>query len=206
MQEICREIGALLIVDEVVTGFGRTGRMFGCEHWDVRPDIMVMAKGISGGYVPMGAVAVSGRVNEPFRTHPLLHLNTFGGHPVACAAAEATLDILRREDLVANARDMEAVLRRELERVCQAVPQVVRVSVIGLMSSIEINASGARDLPRLVRRIRHEAYQNNLLVRVNPDGARIAAFFYPSLTVTEDDVVSGVHSLERAFRAALANA
>ena len=94
VQAICKDAGALLIVDEVVTGFGRTGRMFGAEHWDVRPDILTMAKGITSGYVPLGAVAVSRAVEEAF-SEPLLHLNTYAGHPVACEAALANIEILR---------------------------------------------------------------------------------------------------------------
>jgi adenosylmethionine-8-amino-7-oxononanoate aminotransferase len=202
--ESCRRTGALLIADEVVNGFGRTGRMFGCDHWNIRPDIMVMAKGISSGYVPLGAVAVSGRVNAVFREHPLLHLNTFAGHPVACAAAEATLDILEREKLVENAARMESVLRSALERLAAAIPEVVRVSVIGLMSSTEVDASKVADMSRFVRRVRHEAYENGLLLRVNPDGARVSAFFYPSLDVTKEDIVIGVKALEIAFRNAFA--
>ena len=204
MAELSRRTGALLIADEVVNGFGRTGRMFACDHWGLRPDIMVMAKGISSGYVPLGAVAVSGRVNQVFRNHPLLHLNTFGGHPVACAAAEATLDILEREKLVENAARLEPVLRRELERIASTVPELLRVSVIGLMSSTEVDASKVGDMPRFIRRVRHEAYENNLLVRVNADGTRAAAFFYPPLNVTAEDIVTGARSLGAAFRAAFA--
>jgi len=202
--ELCRRAGALLILDEVVTGFGRTGRLFGCEHWGIRPDMMVMAKGISSGYVPMGAVATSGRVNEVFRDRPLLHLNTFAGHPVACAAAEATLDILEREELVENAARLEPVLRRELERLGSALSEVIRVSVIGLMSSVEVDASQVGDMPSFVRRVRHEAYKNNLLARVNPDGTRVSGFFYPPLNVTAEDIVTGVDALEKAFRASFA--
>ena len=205
MAELCRRTGALLVVDEVVTGFGRTGRMFGCEHWDIRPDIMVMAKGISSGYVPMGAVAVTARVNEVFRDRPLLHLNTFAGHPVACAAAEATLDILERERLVENAAQLEPLLRRELENLASSVPQVMRVSVIGLLSSTEVDASKVGDIPSFVRRVRHEAYQNNLLVRVNPDGTRVSVFFYPALNVTKEDIVAGVKGLETALLASFAS-
>jgi adenosylmethionine-8-amino-7-oxononanoate aminotransferase len=204
MRALADEIGALLIHDEVVTGFGRLGRLFGSQHWGVVPDIMVMAKGITSGYVPMGAVAVSGAINEAFRERPLLHLNTWAGHPVACAAAEANLDILERERLVENAAAMESVLRRELERITQSVPQIVKVTVLGLMSSTEVDAAGVTDMPRFVRKVRHLCYEENLLVRVNPDGQRVSAFFYPPLLVTEDDIVNGVRSLERAFRAAFA--
>jgi adenosylmethionine-8-amino-7-oxononanoate aminotransferase len=203
--DLCRRTGAFLIIDEVVTGFGRTGRMFGCEHWGVRPDIMVMAKGITSGYVPMGAVAITARVNDAFRDRPLLHLNTFAGHPVACAAAEATLDILERERLVENAARLEPVLRRELERVASMIQQVGRVSVTGLMSSLEADASKVGDISAFVRSVRYHAYQNNLLVRVNPDDKRISVFFYPPLNVTEDDVVAGVSALEAALSAAFAS-
>ncbi|MCL4188469.1 MAG: aminotransferase class III-fold pyridoxal phosphate-dependent enzyme [Rhodobacteraceae bacterium] len=203
LAEIAREAGALLIVDEVVTGFGRTGRMFGCDHWGVRPDIMVMAKGISSGYVPLGAVATSARVNAAFADKPLLHLNTFAGHPVACAAGEAVLDILEREDLVGNAARLEPILRARLEAIAAQVPEVLRVTVIGLMASVEVDASACPDLARLIRRVRHEAYGEGLLVRVNPDGTRATAFFYPSLNVTEDDILRGAAALGRAFRTAL---
>jgi adenosylmethionine-8-amino-7-oxononanoate aminotransferase len=205
MAELCRKTGALLIVDEVVNGFGRTGRMFGCDHWDIRPDIMVMAKGISSGYVPLGAVATAARINQAFRERPLLHLNTFAGHPVACAAAEATLDILERENLVENAARLEPVLRHELEFLASVVPQMHRVSVIGLMSSTEVDASKVSDMPSFVRRVRHEAYENGLLLRVNPDGSRVSAFFYPPLNVAKEDIVMGVKALGIAFRSAFAS-
>ncbi len=204
MMAIAKRIGALVIADEVVNGFGRTGKMFGCDHWGIRPDIMVMAKGISSGYVPLGAVATSARVNEPFIDKPLLHLNTFAGHPLACAAGEATLDILEREHLVDNAARLEPVLRSELERIGKTVPQLLRVTVIGLMSSTEVDASKVADLPAFVRRARHAAYGNGLLVRINPDGTRVSAFFYPPLTVTRDDIVTGARALGRAFESAFA--
>lgn len=203
MAELARRSGALLVQDEVVTGFGRTGRMFGCEHWGIRPDIMVMAKGISSGYVPLGAVAVSDRVEAVFRDRPLLHLNTFAGHPVACAAAEAVLDILAEEDLVGNAARLEPVLREGLEGLAARLPEMIRVSVIGLMSSLEVDASRAPDMGAFIRRVRHEAAANGLLVRVNPDGTRATAFFYPSLDVSAADIRAGTAALGRAFRAAL---
>ena len=121
VQSICREAGALLIVDEVVTGFGRTGRMFGAEHWDVRPDVMTMAKGITSGYVPLGAVAVSRAVEEAF-SEPLLHLNTYAGHPVACEAALANIEILQREQLPERAAVLEPVLRAPPRRARRCEP------------------------------------------------------------------------------------
>src|SRR5439155_13163027 len=91
VREICDEYGVLLIADEVVTGFGRTGRMFASERFQIRPDIVTMAKGITSGYIPMGATAVSPAVDAVLSDTPLMPINTFAGHPAACAAALASL-------------------------------------------------------------------------------------------------------------------
>jgi predicted acetylornithine/succinylornithine family transaminase/N-acetyl-ornithine/N-acetyl-lysine deacetylase len=99
---LCRERGALLIVDEVQTGFGRTGRLFACEHYDLQPDILCLAKALGGG-VPVGAICLGPRVIESGRIAKGAHGSTFGGNPLACAAALATLDILERENLAGRA-------------------------------------------------------------------------------------------------------
>lgn len=99
---LCRERGALLIVDEVQTGFGRTGRLFACEHYDLQPDILCLAKALGGG-VPVGAICLGPRVIESGRITKGAHGSTFGGNPLACAAALATLDILERENLAGRA-------------------------------------------------------------------------------------------------------
>jgi adenosylmethionine-8-amino-7-oxononanoate aminotransferase len=102
VRQLCDRYGILLICDEIITGFGRTGRMFACEHWDVVPDIMTLSKGITSGYQPMAAVVVRDAVFERFIggwRETLSHGHTFGGHPVACAAALANIDILVRDRL-----------------------------------------------------------------------------------------------------------
>ena len=107
IREVCDKYGVLLTADEVVTGFGRTGNMFGCRGWGVRPDIMCLAKGINSGYVPLGATVVNERVRRAWNSdHPLsaiLHGYTYSGHPVACAAANAALQIVEDEHLPENA-------------------------------------------------------------------------------------------------------
>jgi adenosylmethionine-8-amino-7-oxononanoate aminotransferase len=102
LRAICDRYGVLLIMDEVITGYGRTGKMFAAEHFDIVPDIMTMAKGISSGYAPLGAVAVRDGVFEPFRHHgnAINHLLTFGGSAVAAAAANKNIEIIEREGLV----------------------------------------------------------------------------------------------------------
>lgn len=201
LRAFCDRHGILLIIDEVVCGFGRTGRMYGAEHFGVRGDIVTFAKGLTSGYVPMGAVAVSRRVEGVFETSPLLHLNTYAGHPVACAAAMAVLDIMERDQLVAHAAKMEGVLQSELERLRQAVGRVRDLSVIGLLSSIISDISDQSDPDATVRRVRKIAYDNGLLARVSRDGSQLAVHFYPALVVNENDIVQGVRALEVALRA-----
>ena len=167
----------------------------------MRGDISCYAKGLTSGYIPMGAVAVSGRVNEVFETSPLLHLNTYAGHPVACAAAMAALDILEAERLSDNAAAMEGVLREELMRLSQAVPRVREVSVIGLLSSVISDVSDKKDADATLRRARKLAYEEGLLVRFARDGNQLSAFFYPPLLVNRHDIEDGVRALERALRA-----
>ncbi|UCF93169.1 MAG: aspartate aminotransferase family protein [Desulfobacterales bacterium] len=104
IREICDRYGILLIIDEVICGFGRTGKMFAIEHFQIAPDLMTMAKGITSGYVPLGAVGCTDKVMAPIDI--LMHLHTYGNHPVACAAALKNLDIIIGEELVENSRKM----------------------------------------------------------------------------------------------------
>lgn len=200
LRAFCDQYGILLIIDEVVCGFGRTGRMFGAEHFGVEGDIVTYAKGLTSGYVPMGAVAVGAHVEEVFAAAPLLHLNTYAGHPIACAAALAALDVLEDENLVAHTASMETVLRRELERLRQSVGRVREVAVIGLLSSVNCDIADLPDPDRAVRHVRKTAYDNGLLVRVARDGGLLSVHFYPPLIVTEDDICSGVRALELTLR------
>jgi adenosylmethionine-8-amino-7-oxononanoate aminotransferase len=200
LRRICDARGILLIIDEVVCGFGRTGKMFGAEHFGVKGDIVTYAKGLTSGYVPMGAVAVSGRVNEVFLKQPLLHLNTYAGHPVACAVALAALDITESEHLVEHTAKMESVLRDELERMRQSVPRIRDVSVIGLLSSVVSDISDVPDPDAAVRKLRKDAYDAGVLVRVAREGTNMSAHFYPALIVGRRDIEDGVRALEIALR------
>ena len=122
VERICRERGVLLIADEVISGFGRLGRWFGCERYGFTPDLMTCAKGISSGYVPLGAVVVSDRVRAPFwdvNAAPFLHGSTYAGHPAACVAGLANIDILEREGLVERAAVLEPVLARPARAVAR---------------------------------------------------------------------------------------
>ena len=132
VRKLCDERGALLIVDEVQTGFGRTGKMFAFEHHGIRPDILCLAKGMAGG-VPMGAVALGDRVTG---IHPGVHGSTFGGNPLACAAALAAIRVLQQENLVGQAAEKGAYLLDKL--LALDAPQIREVRGLGLMVGIEL--------------------------------------------------------------------
>ncbi|WP_213309198.1 aspartate aminotransferase family protein [Paraburkholderia sacchari] len=145
IRRICDEHNILFIADEVVTGFGRTGRMFAMEHFDVEPDLMTLAKGISGANLPLAAILVSDKVNEPFRKDGayFLHGFTFQGHPMACAAGLATLQILHDDKLVEHAAAMSPRLFEHAERL-KAHPTVADVRGWGLFMAMELVESTER--------------------------------------------------------------
>jgi putrescine aminotransferase len=142
VQQVLRRHNVLLIADEVVTGFGRTGRWFGSQSYGIEPDIMVTAKALTSGYIPMGAVFISNRVKAMLDGATFAHGFTYNGHPVAAAVALANLDIMEREGLVARAAEMGAWLLgrlKELER----EPAVVEVRGAGMMFGVQLDRDGA---------------------------------------------------------------
>ena len=139
LREICDKHGVLLITDEVINGFGRTGKMFASEHWGLVGDMMTMAKGLTSGYVPMGGVMCRPHVVEAFEDkNTLSHLITYGGHPVAAAAALANIDIIEREGLVQNAAAMGALLLEGLRGLADKHLTVGDVRGLGLLAGIEV--------------------------------------------------------------------
>jgi adenosylmethionine-8-amino-7-oxononanoate aminotransferase len=204
VQTLCREHGILLIVDEVVTGFGRTGRFFGSQHWAVEPDIMTVAKGLTSGYAPMGATIVSRAVEDAFADGPLLHLNTYAGHPVACEAALATLDILENERLPENAAALEPVVAAGLNGVGDRTGRVLRTSVLGLLSSVEVDIGDHPDPVALLSDVRHETYERGLIVRCAQADGILTVVFYPTLVVDAEQVEHGTALLADALEAVLA--
>jgi len=138
LREICDKHGVLLITDEVINGFGRTGKMFASNHWDLVGDILTMAKGLSSGYAPIGGVMCRPHVMQAFEgDNKLSHLLTYGGHAVACAAALANLEILEGEGLVENSAKMGARLLKGLEAL-RSHPTVGDVRGLGLIAGVEI--------------------------------------------------------------------
>ncbi len=172
-REICDRAGALLILDEVQTGMGRTGRLFACEHWGVVPDLMCLAKALGGGVMPIGAVVGTERAFSFFAAAPLLHTSTFGGNPLACAAALATLEVMEREDLPGQAARKGARLLGRLADLAARYPRTVReVRGKGLMIGLEMTregAGGALMASLLARRVLAvHTLNNERVIRVMP--------------------------------------
>lgn len=146
VRRICDERGALLIVDEIQTGFGRTGKMFAIEHYSVTPDLLTCAKSLAGG-VPMGAVLIGPRVKN---LTPGVHGSTFGGNPLSCAAANAALDVMKDEDLAGQAAAKGAYLMEKLKAIQS--PNIREVRGLGLMVGIEMKQKVAGYIKALQER------------------------------------------------------
>jgi putrescine aminotransferase len=144
VREACDRAGALFVADEVQTGLGRCGYLFACERDDVVPDVMTLAKGLSGGIIPVGAyIARPDAWNRAYAKQPLIHTSTFGGSEIACAAALAAMDVLLEDDLVANARARGEQLLDGCRAIALEYPNVIRdVRGLGLLVGVELTNEG----------------------------------------------------------------
>ena len=191
LQEICRRQGVLLIVDEVLDGFCRTGKWFACQHWAVEPDIMTMAKGISSGYLPLGAAAARAEIADVFlgddATSDLRHGHTYGGHTTACAAGLANIGIMEREGLVERANVMGAYIRERIRALFDKYPIIGDLRGLGMLYGIELVADRQTKayLPKeksVGNWIRRRAWDLGLILRADADILLLA----PPLTITQE--------------------
>ena len=138
VRQICDRHGILLICDEVMSGFGRTGRWFGVDHWGVQPDIMTMAKGLTSGYAPLGAVAMRSEIAAAFDERVYQGGLTYNGHPISLAAAAAVIEVMRQDHLVEQAAQTGQVMADMLAELVERHPSVGEVRSIGLFGVIEL--------------------------------------------------------------------
>lgn len=138
LRELCDKHGILLIADEIMSGFGRTGEWFAVDHWKVVPDIMTVAKGLTSAYVPLGATIVTDTIAAQFEDKPLYAGLTYNSHPVGCAAAVACINVYKEDKLIENAKTLGEVLSTELARLKEKHPSVGDVRSIGLFSLVEL--------------------------------------------------------------------
>jgi adenosylmethionine-8-amino-7-oxononanoate aminotransferase len=204
---VCDKHGVLLIADEVVTGFGRTGHLFGTRLWGVNADLWCLAKGISSGYVPLGATAIGRKVAEVFEhdttgAGTVAHGYTYSAHPVAAAAALATLDILEEQDIPGHAGRVGAHLQERLGAFEKRFAIVGNVRGVGLMACLEMVSDKARRTPYLrtsdvPARVAREAYRRGAMVRISGPNMILS----PPLVIAREEVDVLVDILEASFAA-----
>lgn len=200
LRVICSDHGILLIFDEVITGFGRLGAPFAAQRFDVQPDMIAMAKGMTNGTIPMGGVAVQSHVYDalmqgPEATIELFHGYTYSGHPAASAALIATLEIYEREKLFERARGLEAYWEQAVHMLRQA-PNVFDVRNIGLVGGIELTPVQGRPGAR-GNYVYRRCFDEGLLVRVTGDTIALS----PPLIITEEQIDEVVEMLGHALAA-----
>jgi adenosylmethionine-8-amino-7-oxononanoate aminotransferase len=191
LREICDRHGVLLIADEVINGFGRTGKMFATEHFDFVPDIMTIAKALTSGYAPMAAAVVRPEVFDVFTKQELIgmgHLLTFGGHPVAAVAALKNLEIYEEEGLVQRGDEMGGYLRARLEELC-AHPTVAEVRGLGMLNAIQVTSDKAtkgkwKKDSKFPKRLTSLLMDRGFITRVTGE----VMHFAPPLVVTRDEI------------------
>jgi taurine---2-oxoglutarate transaminase len=203
IRETCDRHGILLIADEVMAGFGRTGKWFGVDNWDVVPDIITMAKGINSGYVPLGAMAIREPLAEWVRSRYFAGGLTYSGHPLACAVAVASIEAFREEGIVEHAAELGPVFREALDGLAARHPSVGEVRGLGCFWGLELvrdratreplvpfNASGEDAAP--MARLGKAALERGLYLMTHWN----VVMACPPLTITREELDEGIAILD----------
>jgi len=205
IRELCTRYGIVMIADEVMAGFGRTGRWFAVDHWNVVPDLLTMAKGLTSSYMPLGAVAMSPKIAEHFNERVYFGGLTYSSHPISCAAAIAAVNVLRDDDLVGNAARLDPVMKELLAGLQARHPSVGTVRSIGLFGIFELVRS--RETMEPMAPFNGTSPEMQALdARLRADGLYTMfhwnqAFTNPPLCITEDQLREGFAIIDRALDA-----
>ena len=199
VREICDRHGILLIFDEVICGFGRTGDAFGANRFGVTPDLMTAAKGLTSGTVPMGAVLAKKEIYDTFMTGPegaieFFHGYTYSGHPLAAAAACATLDVYLGEGLFDRARELESKFEDALHSL-KGEPNVIDVRNFGLIGAVELEPIDGQPTARAMKVFR-DCFDDGVIIRTTGD----TVAFSPPLIIEESQIDMVVESVRSAIR------
>ncbi|USK42112.1 aminotransferase family protein [Cytobacillus oceanisediminis] len=201
VRNICDKYNILFITDEVITGFGRTGKYFGIEHYGVAPDLMCFAKGVTSGYAQLGGVVLSEKIYEDFKrlsTGTLLHGYTYSGHPMACAVALKNIEIIENENLIENAKNMGAEMLKGF-RWIQGEREIVKnVRALGLMGAIELNSQQSAAGP-LAPLIVNEAAKQGLICRSVVFDKMDILVFAPPLSINKQEIDRLVEIIHHAI-------
>ncbi len=201
IRKLCDEYGILFVADEVITGFGRTGKMFGIEHWNVEPDLITFAKGVTSGYFPLGGVIVSDEIHEVLKEKSegvLFHGFTYSGHPTGAAVALKNIEILEQEGLVENSRKMGEELLKGLKEIQAELRIVGDVRTIGLLGAMEILHDPISPNLKLAPRVIEALHERGVICRaVTYDDSDIICFS-PPLTITKEQIQTLIEKLRES--------
>jgi ornithine--oxo-acid transaminase len=189
VRNLCTEYNVLFIADEIQTGLCRTGKMLACDHEDVRPDILILGKALSGGVLPVSAVLADDEIM--LNIHPGEHGSTYGGNPLACKVAMAALQVLKDEDLAQNAEDMGRLLRKELNNL--ETPLITNIRGKGLLNAIVVNHPD----PNAALTFCLELMKNGLLAKPT-HGDKIR--FAPPLIIKKDQIIECVQIIKHSLQ------
>jgi taurine---2-oxoglutarate transaminase len=209
IREVCDRHGIVLITDEVMAGFGRTGEWFGVDNWDVVPDILTVAKGINSGYIPLGAMIVRQPIAEWVRDKYFAGGLTYSGHPLACASAIASIEAFKEEGIVENAAEMGGVFAEHLESLREKHPSIGEVRGLGCFWGIELvkdrdtrepfvpfNATGEAFAP--MARVWKAALERGLYLMTHWNVIMVC----PPLTITREEIEEGIEILDEPLSVA----
>ncbi|MBL6980050.1 MAG: aminotransferase class III-fold pyridoxal phosphate-dependent enzyme [Anaerolineales bacterium] len=202
VRELCDKYGILLISDEVMSGWGRTGKWFAVDNWDVEPDIITTAKGITSGYVPLGAVIVSEEIANHFEDKYLYAGLTYSGHALACAAALATIDVYAEDGLLENATTLGKYLGEALEDIKERHSSVGDVRYIGLFSTIELVENRETKKPfsaAVMADVKKTLLDNGLFTFIMVKDIGTMIFVVPPLCITKEQIDEGLTLVEKAL-------
>jgi len=208
LRKICDEYQILLITDEVMTGFGRTGKMFCCEHWNVVPDIMTLAKGINNAALPLGATVVRKPIADFMDDHMFWGGLTQFGNPTSCAAAIAAIQAYQEEGIVENSRVLGIKLLAELEKMKQRHPSIGDVRGLGLFAAIEFVKDRKTREPVVPWTVENYEKKNPtmsaILAQMKNDGVTgynrwNVLFIAPPLCITEEQLMEGLAVIDKAI-------
>ncbi|MBM7648102.1 putrescine aminotransferase [Bacillus ectoiniformans] len=207
VRRICDEHQILFIADEVITGFGRTGKWFACEHYGVTPDVMLVAKGISSGYSQLGAVIVREFIHQDlikYSEGTLLHGFTYSGHPTACAVALKNIEILEEEQLIENAEKMGLIFSNHLQQLqqeCKIVGEIRSLGLIGALELVKDQETNERFPAKVSPKVIAEARKRGLILRTVTFGNADTIVFSPPLVINEQEIKEMFDILKEAIEA-----
>ena len=190
---LCKKNDILLIADEVMSGFGRTGKYFAIDHWNIKPDLITMAKGLTSGYFPLSALAVSGEISDYFKNNTYNLGSTYNAHPLGCAVALECINIYREDKIIENSYNLGKVLTEELS--VFENHSYLQVRNIGLFGVLDFDKNYFEPIKQTLAKLQEELYQKGVFVAINDN----FLFLIPPLIITEKQLKKGTNIIKETI-------